>query len=192
MLLFGRATYQMMAGYWPTPAAEQDDPAVTAKMNGLTKIVISRTLDAAEWAHTQLIAEDVAEAVAKLKHQPGQNMLILGSSALTVSLTGMGLVDEVRVMVSPGRARRRQVPVPDGHGADQPDAAAGQVVRLGQRPAVLPARCPVSRWSRGPRGYARPLPRPVPGCRCVLMCDAPGFQVTAAGLRPSDSCSWPS
>jgi hypothetical protein len=40
-LLFGRATYQMMAGYWPTPAASQDDPAVTAKMNGLDKIVIS-------------------------------------------------------------------------------------------------------------------------------------------------------
>jgi dihydrofolate reductase len=30
-LLFGRATYQMMAGYWPTPAASQDDPAVTTR-----------------------------------------------------------------------------------------------------------------------------------------------------------------
>src|SRR5215470_6901960 len=90
MLLFGRVTYQMMAGYWPTPAAKQDDPAVTAKMNGLAKIVISRTLDAAEWAHTQLITEDVAEAVAKLKHQPGQNMLILGSSAVTVSPVVLG------------------------------------------------------------------------------------------------------
>jgi dihydrofolate reductase len=101
MLLFGRATYQMMAGYWPTPAAKQDDPVVTAKMNDLAKIVISRTLDTAEWAHTQLITEDVAETVAKLKQQPGQNMVILGSSALTVSLIGMGLIDEVRVMVSP-------------------------------------------------------------------------------------------
>jgi dihydrofolate reductase len=39
--------------------------------------------------------------LAKLKQQPGKNMLIMGSSALTVSLMGMGLVDEVRVMVSP-------------------------------------------------------------------------------------------
>jgi dihydrofolate reductase len=68
-------------------------------MNGLAEIVISRTLDAAEWAHTQLITEDVAEAVAKLKHQPGENMLILGSSALMVSLIDVGLVDEVRVVV---------------------------------------------------------------------------------------------
>jgi hypothetical protein len=37
-----------------------------------------------------------------------------------------------------------------------------------------------------------PCPRPVPGCRCFLMCDAPGFQLIAAGLRPSNSCSWPS
>src|SRR5262249_8482550 len=93
--------YQLMAGYWPTPAAEQDDPAVTAKMNGLDKIVVSRTLGTADWAPTQVIGSDVAEAVAKLKQQPGKNMMIMGSSALTVSLIGMGLVDEVRVVVSP-------------------------------------------------------------------------------------------
>jgi dihydrofolate reductase len=100
-LLFGRITYEMMAGYWPTPVAEQDDPAVAAKMNSLDKIVISRTLDTVEWTPTQLIENDAAEALAKLKQQPGKNMLIMGSSALTVSLIGMGLVDEVRVMVSP-------------------------------------------------------------------------------------------
>jgi len=100
-LVFGRVTYEMMAGYWPTPAAEEDDPAVTAKMNTLAKIVISRTLDTAEWAPVQLIGDDAADVLAKLKQQPGKNMLIMGSSALTVSLIGMGLVDEVRVMLSP-------------------------------------------------------------------------------------------
>jgi dihydrofolate reductase len=100
-LLFGRVTYQLMANYWPTPAAEQDDPTVAAKMNGLAKIVISRTLDTAEWAHTQPIRDDVAVELTKLKQQPGKNMVIMGSSALTVSLLGMGLVDEVRIMVSP-------------------------------------------------------------------------------------------
>jgi dihydrofolate reductase len=100
-LLFGRVTYQMMAGYWPTPAAEQDDPAVAAKMNGVAKIVISRTLGTVDWAPAQLIGDDVAEVLAKLKQQPGKNMMILGSSALTVSLIEMGLVDEVRVMINP-------------------------------------------------------------------------------------------
>jgi len=100
-LLFGRVTYQLMARYWPTPAAEQDDPAVTAKMNALDKIVVSRTLHTAGWAPTELIGDDAAGTVAKLKQQPGKTMMILGSSALTVSLIGMGLIDEVRVMVSP-------------------------------------------------------------------------------------------
>jgi dihydrofolate reductase len=31
-LLFGRVTYEGMASYWPTPAAEHD-PRVAAKMN---------------------------------------------------------------------------------------------------------------------------------------------------------------
>ena len=100
-LLFGRVSYGMMAGYWPTPAAEQDDQAVVARMNGLAKIVISQTLDTAEWAPEQLIGDNVAGVLARLKQQPGKNMLIMGSSALTASLIGMGLVDEVRLMVSP-------------------------------------------------------------------------------------------
>jgi dihydrofolate reductase len=38
---------------------------------------------------------------AKLKQQPGKDLAVLGSPNLTVSLLGMGLVDELRVMVNP-------------------------------------------------------------------------------------------
>ena len=100
-LLFGRVTYEGMAAYWPTSAAEQDDPTVAAKMNGLSKIVVSRTLDKAEWANSRLIKDDVTEELERLKQQPGKDIAILGSSALTASLLQMGLVDEVRIMVNP-------------------------------------------------------------------------------------------
>ncbi len=100
-LMFGRATYQLMAGYWPTPAAKQDDPEVAARMNSLPKIVVSRTLDQAEWANTRLIGDDVVEELTKLKQQPGKDIVILGSSDLTVNLVKAGLVDELRIMVSP-------------------------------------------------------------------------------------------
>jgi dihydrofolate reductase len=100
-LVFGRVTYEGMAAYWPTPAAERDDPRVAARMNGLSKIVVSRTLDKAEWANTRLIKDDVSEELTKLKQQPGKDIAILGSSDLTVSLLPMGLVDEVRIMVNP-------------------------------------------------------------------------------------------
>jgi dihydrofolate reductase len=100
-LLFGRVTYQGMAAYWPTPAAEQDDPRVAAKMNGLPKIVVSRTLEAAEWANTRLLSGDLAEELTRLKQQPGKDIAIFGSSNLTVSLLQLGLVDELRIMVHP-------------------------------------------------------------------------------------------
>jgi dihydrofolate reductase len=100
-LLFGRVTYQGMASYWPTPAAQQDDPRVAAKMNGLPKVVVSRTLDKAEWANTRVVNDHVAEELTKLKQQPGKDIAIFGSSDLTVSLLRMGLVDELRIMVHP-------------------------------------------------------------------------------------------
>ncbi len=100
-LLFGRVTYEGMAAYWPTPAAEQDDPRVAARMNGISKIVVSRTLSNPEWANTRLIRDHVGDEIATLKQQPGKDIAIFGSSALTVSLLKLGLVDEVRIMVMP-------------------------------------------------------------------------------------------
>jgi dihydrofolate reductase len=107
-LIFGRTTYEGMASYWPTPAAEQDNPQITAAMNGLDKIVASTTLEEATWANTRLIKDDVAGELAKLKLQPGKDMVIMGSSNLTVSLLRAGLVDELRIMVMP-------VVLGDGH-----------------------------------------------------------------------------
>ena len=43
-LLFGRITYDLMASYWPTPAALKNDPAVAERINNLKKVVLSRTL----------------------------------------------------------------------------------------------------------------------------------------------------
>ena len=100
-LLFGRVTYQGMAAYWPTPAGEQDDPRLAARMNGLSKIVVSRTLDKAEWVNTRLITGNVAAELTTLKAQPGKDIAILGSSNLTASLLQTGLLDEVRIMVNP-------------------------------------------------------------------------------------------
>ncbi len=48
-LLFRRATYELMAGYWPTPEAIKNDPVVAGLMNSVAKIVFSRTLDKVEW-----------------------------------------------------------------------------------------------------------------------------------------------
>jgi dihydrofolate reductase len=100
-LLFGRVTYEGMAAYWPTPEAERDSPAIAARMNRFPKLVASRTLDTARWANTRILREDVAGELAGLKRQPGGDIAILGSPALTESLVQEGLVDELRIMLAP-------------------------------------------------------------------------------------------
>lgn len=101
VLLFGRVTYELMASYWPTPAATMNDPGVAEKMNAKSKIVFSRTLERAEWQNTKLVREDGPGEIVKLKHQPGRDLLILGSSDLAVSFLKFGLIDEARIMVNP-------------------------------------------------------------------------------------------
>jgi dihydrofolate reductase len=101
VIVFGRVTYQGMASFWPTPFALESDPVIAEKMNSFSKIVISRTLDKAEWNNTRLIKDNVAEEIARLKQQPGKDLAVFGSANLTASLMRMGLIDELRIMINP-------------------------------------------------------------------------------------------
>jgi dihydrofolate reductase len=101
ILLFGRVTYQLMADYWPSPAALQDDPVIAGWMNRLPKVVFSRTLKSVEWENSRLVSDDPAQEVARLKAQPGKDMILFGSSNLSVTLAQRGLIDEYRMMVAP-------------------------------------------------------------------------------------------
>ena len=112
-LLFGRVTYEGMASYWPTPAAERDDPRVAATMNGLSKIVVSRTLEKAEWANTRLIKEDVAQGLRELKQQPGKDIAILGGSGADCEPPGDGAGRRSADHGEPGHPGRRQVRIQD-------------------------------------------------------------------------------
>lgn len=100
-LVFGRVTYELMAAFWPTPAGEESDPDVAKAMNTTPKIVISRTLPQATWAGTQIISDHAEQELAKLKQQPGKDIVIQGSSTLTAGLLHTGLLDELRILVNP-------------------------------------------------------------------------------------------
>jgi dihydrofolate reductase len=101
VLLFGRVTYEVMASFWPTQFAMENDPVVAEKMNSIPKIVFSRTLGKAEWNNTRLVKDNVAEEVSRLKQEQGRDLAIFGSANLTANLLQMGLVDELRIMVNP-------------------------------------------------------------------------------------------
>ena len=100
-LVFGRVTYEMMAGYWPTPMAAKNTPTVAEHMNRLSKIVFSRTLDKASWNNTRLIKGDMVAEVRKLKKDSGNDMVILGSGNIISQLAQEGLIDEYQIVVTP-------------------------------------------------------------------------------------------
>lgn len=101
VLLFGRKTYEMMAGFWPTPQAKQSFPEVAEGMNKQPKVVFSKTVDKATWNNTRLVKSDLAGEVRKMKRQPGPDIVILGSGTIVSQLTQEGLIDQYQVIVNP-------------------------------------------------------------------------------------------
>jgi dihydrofolate reductase len=96
-LLLGRVTYQGFAAAWPTM---EDTGDFGEKMNTMPKFVASRTLQEAEWNAT-IIEGEISAAVAALKDQPGEDVLIYGSGTLVDELTHHNLIDEYRLMIHP-------------------------------------------------------------------------------------------
>jgi len=101
LLLFGRVTYDLMAGYWPTPAAKQGEPELAKCMNALPKVVFSRKISRADWNNTTLIKDDPVEAVRRLKRESGPGMAVLGSGRIVAQLAAAGLIDEYQFAVIP-------------------------------------------------------------------------------------------
>ena len=103
-LLMGRETYESFAPAWSSRTAADDEPGSEGfidRINSLPKYVASTTLEEPlEWNST-LINGDVTEEVAKLKAQPGKNILMYGCGPVANLLMQYGLVDELHLWVYP-------------------------------------------------------------------------------------------
>jgi dihydrofolate reductase len=106
-LIFGRRTYEDFHGVWPK---RTDDNPFTAVLNNTQKYVASTTLkEPLPWVNSTLLKGDAAEAVARLKAQPGKDLVVLGSGVLLRSLMQHKLVDEFILLIHPlvlGSGRR--------------------------------------------------------------------------------------
>jgi dihydrofolate reductase len=97
-LLLGRNTYEIFAALWPSLGGVL--PYID-KLNSMAKYVASTTLKDLAWENSHLIEGDVAEGVAKLKQQPGQDLVLYGCHDLMHSLVEHDLIDEYRLLVHP-------------------------------------------------------------------------------------------
>ena len=99
--LLGRTTYEIFAGFWPHATGTDFDGPIAQQLNSLPKYVASTTLDSVGWENSQLITGDVADAVRRLKEQPGGELQIHGSGALATYLIHHQLIDEYRLLTYP-------------------------------------------------------------------------------------------
>ena len=106
-VLFGRTTYQMMENFWPTvpthPVFSKSKYHIEHArwINHTPKIVFSRSLERVEWMNTRLVRDDIAQEIAKMKQQPGKNIVMIGSPGLAHTLMQLDLIDEYRMNVNP-------------------------------------------------------------------------------------------
>ena len=104
-IIFGRSTYEMMASYWSTPDADNDDSQLTEVLRNTPKIVISKTLkkvkEGPNWKNITLWHEIRQEDIIKLKEQEGKEIAIFGSGTIVQQLANLDLIDEYRLLVIP-------------------------------------------------------------------------------------------
>jgi dihydrofolate reductase len=94
--LMGRATYEEMAGFWPT-----SDDEYAAPMNNLPKVVFSKTLTKADWPRSTIASGGLEDEITALKRNPGKDMIAWGGAAFAQSLSRLRLVDEYRLVLQP-------------------------------------------------------------------------------------------
>ena len=100
VLVLGRRTYEIFAGYWPN--APEESAAVAEPFNRLPKYVASTTLtEPLAWNNSSLLRPDVATALRELKQEDGRDLHVIGSTQLVRTLLTDDLVDELRLMIAP-------------------------------------------------------------------------------------------
>jgi len=95
-MLMGRRTYEFLAAAFPHQKGEYGQ-----RVNTIRKYVFSSTLKKAEWGNSTIVDGDVATGIAKLKGQPGKDLVVYGHGLLGQTLLKHQLLDELKLWIHP-------------------------------------------------------------------------------------------
>lgn len=105
MALYGRVTYELMDGYWPTaadqPNASKHDIEHGTWYNQVDKVILSKTMQGQQLPNTIIISDDIEHRIKALKQQAGKEIIIFGSPGASHTLVQYGLIDEFWLFVNP-------------------------------------------------------------------------------------------
>ena len=97
-ILCGAKTFKGMATYWPTSTQP-----IAKKVNTMKIIVFTKSLQHAPWGKSKatIIKDNAANAIQKLKQEPGKNMIMYGSIRLAQPLINEDVFDEYQLRICP-------------------------------------------------------------------------------------------
>ena len=103
--LYGRVTYEMMEGYWPTagdkPNASKHDIEHSKWYANVHKLVLSKTMKDAALTNTTIISDNLSDRINQIKQKGDNDILLFGSPTATHSLMRLNLIDGYWLFVNP-------------------------------------------------------------------------------------------
>ncbi|WP_164738197.1 dihydrofolate reductase family protein [Frigidibacter oleivorans] len=103
-VLFGGKTYREFSSFWPNvpqmPQASAFEQAFAEKINGTRKIAVSRTLEASDWAGTEIVSAVTADSIGGIKAS-AERTVMYGSADVLGQIISLGLLDELHLLVHP-------------------------------------------------------------------------------------------
>jgi dihydrofolate reductase len=103
--LYGRNTYEMMQGYWPTagdqPNATAHDREHSAWYNRVAKVIVSNSMRGTKLPNTTIVGARLTEEINAIKSAPGADIVMFGSPTAAHALSAANLIDEYWLMVNP-------------------------------------------------------------------------------------------
>jgi dihydrofolate reductase len=105
--VYGRRSYEMFRSVFTGPRANGIPHA--GLMNETPKLLVSGSIENADWGPTTVVAGDVPQRISELKEQPGKTINVQASATLVTMLLEQRLLDELHLFVHPvmvGRGKR--------------------------------------------------------------------------------------